>query len=951
MQVNIRGLMSKQDSLKYLLNEFHTLPDIVLLCETWLKRDTENNIHMPGYKCYHKHRSDRLGGGVSILVRQQLRSRERSDLIIPTFHFEYNVVELKTNSSNVLLISGYRPPNTNPRQFMKEYRDVLTKLKEVKGHELIIGMDHNFDLLKSANNKTTSKFLDLNIERDLTPCITKPTRVTNRTATLIDNILVSNRLQYNYTPYVVVDDLSDHYPALVVLNNIEQCKKDKVKIAKRKIDSKSLGLIRDDLDNIDWNCLDIMNVNEAFDCFHSTLTSIIDKHCPKREFSISYGKITRDPWITKGLSNSIRRQKKLYQLQLHTSDPDDISRYISYRNTLKKLLRRSKLSYFNKKCIEYKQNSRKLWQLINQVINKIPKKSQVIESLRIGNLVKYSPQEITKGFCDHFAQIGRSYASRISTSRVLVETYSSKIKMCASSLFLLPTDKTEIRSLIMNLPAKNSSGHDEISNNLLKNLCPSLLNPLDQIFNKSLSNGVFPELMKKADVSPLFKSKLENDANNYRPISLLITISKVLEKIVYQRTYTFLERTGQIYNSQYGFRSQHSCESAVSELISEIIKGFQNGMYTAALFLDLSKAFDTLEHKVLLDKMYRYGIRGSSLDWFRSYLENRKIRVKCRVASSGRIEHSEYQTVNYGTPQGSCLGPLIFLIFTNDLNQHLHHCSSILFADDTTLYKTHRNLNYLEWCLQDDMQTLTDWFKANKLTLNLDKTVCILFQQKGSDKAFKIQIDTVKIRTSNEIKFLGMWLDSHLNWSVHIQRLVTRLKRNATLLRVGNKLLTKDCKRLVYFAHIQSHLQYGILLWGNHLTLQQLNKLIKIQESCLKYIGPHSGFKENKVLKADSLIELENSKFGYKLTHGLLPKQIEIACMFDQNKSNLQKTHNYHTRHKKVPNIPIKMNKQYRASFLNKGSQSLLTIKTEIKEKPNIKSFTRALKNHLLSQY
>ena len=426
MQLNIRGLTSKQDSLKYLLNEFHTSPDIVLLCEMWLKKDTENKINMPGYKCYHKHRIDTLGGGVSILVKQQLRSRERSDLIIPTVHFEYNVVELKTNSSNVLLISGYRPPNTNPRKFMNEYRVVLTRLKELKGHELIIGMDHNFDLLKSANNNTTSRFLDLNIERDLTPCITKPTRVTNRTATLIDNILISNRLQYNYTPYVVVDDLSDHYPVLVVINNIEHCKKDKVKIAKQKIDSKSIGLIKHDLNNIDWNCIDNMNVNESFDCFHSLLTSTIDKHCPKQEFRISYGKITRDPWITKGLSNSIRRQKKLYRIQLHTSNPNDISRYISYRNTLKKLLRRSKLSYFNKKCLEYKQNSRKLWQLINQVINKIPKKSHVIESLKIDNLIKYSPQEITKGFCDHFAQIGRSYASKISTSRVLVETYSSK---------------------------------------------------------------------------------------------------------------------------------------------------------------------------------------------------------------------------------------------------------------------------------------------------------------------------------------------------------------------------------------------------------------------------------------------------------------------------------------------------------------------------------------------
>ena len=171
------------------------------------------------------------------------------------------------------------------------------------------------------------------------------------------------------------------------------------------------------------------------------------------------------------------------------------------------------------------------------------------------------------------------------------------------------------------------------------------------------------------------------------------------------------------------------------------------------------------------------------------------------------------------------------------------------------------------------------------------------------------------------------------------------------MLKFGNRLLTKDCKKQVYSAHIQSHLQYGILLWGNNLNPQQINKLIKIQESCLEYIDPNSGFKKNKVLKANSLIELENSKFGYKLIHGLLPRKIETACMFDQNNSNLQKNHNYQTRHKKIPNIPIKMNKQYRASFLNKGSQSLLTIKTEIKEKPNLKSFTRALKDYLLSQY
>ena len=246
---------------------------------------------------------------------------------------------------------------------------------------------------------------------------------------------------------------------------------------------------------------------------------------------------------------------------------------------------------------------------------------------------------------------------------------------------------------------------------------------------------------------------------------------------------------------------------------------------------------------------------------------------------------------------------------------------------------------------------LSDWFKANKLTLNLEKTISLLFQQSGSCKELEITIDTVTIRTSKETKFLGMWLDHHLTWSIHIQKLITKLKRNINLLKHGNSLMTMDCKRLVYFAHIQSHLQYGILLLGNSLTLQEIYKLTKIQLNCLKYIDPNSDFKENRILKVESLIELENSKFGYKLTHGLLPKKIEAACMFDQNKTNLNKTHGYYTRHKKIPNVPIKMNKQYKASFMNKGSQSLLSIKAEIKNKPNLKSFSYALKEHLLSQY
>ena len=243
---------------------------------------------------------------------------------------------------------------------------------------------------------------------------------------------------------------------------------------------------------------------------------------------------------------------------------------------------------------------------------------------------------------------------------------------------------------------KTSSGYDNISNVLLKKLNESVTKPLSIIFNKSLVEGIFPDAMKLADVVPLFKSKDRSECTNYRPISLLITISKLLEKVVYSRTYKFLEKHDKLYVSQYGFREGHSCENAISELVSQVVKGQQEGLYTLALFLDLSKAFDSLEHTVLLRKLEHYGLRGVTNKWFASYLKNRQMRVKCTTTSTGKVEYSAYQTVNYGTPQGSCLGPLIFIIFTNDLHKQLMNTASLLFADDTTIYMSHRNLRYLK---------------------------------------------------------------------------------------------------------------------------------------------------------------------------------------------------------------------------------------------------------------
>ena len=240
-------------------------------------------------------------------------------------------------------------------------------------------------------------------------------------------------------------------------------------------------------------------------------------------------------------------------------------------------------------------------------------------------------------------------------------------------------------------------------------------------------------------------------------------MSKLLEKVVYKRVYTFLTETNQIYQSPYGFHTKHSCEHAIQELLGNILKSQEHKKFTVAIFLDLSKAFDSLEHHVLLRKLEIYGIHGNALDWFKCYLSGHTMRVKCQN-TDGSMTFSDYYDVEYGVPQGSCLGPLLFLVFCNDLPLNLTYCNVILFADGTTLYKSHSNLWYLQWCICEELKQLIDWFKANKLFLNLGKSCCFLFNSgKHLAKKFKLHVDNITIPIVDDTKFLGIWIDKKLN--------------------------------------------------------------------------------------------------------------------------------------------------------------------------------------------
>ena len=482
---------------------------------------------------------------------------------------------------------------------------------------------------------------------------------------------------------------------------------------------------------------------------------------------------------------------------------------------------------------------------------------------------------------------------------------------------------------------------------MLKWLRPVITLPLSIFYNKSLQEGCFPNKMKLVEIVPLYKGGDESLSNNYRPISLLLTLSRILEKVVYARTYQFLEKNNILFRSQYGFRNQHSCNDAISELVGEITKNRERCMHTAGIFLDLSKAFDTLPRNILLNKLEKYGIRGIMQKWFTSYLNARTLRVKCNVTSSNTPVKSDRQQNNIGTPQGSCLGPLLFLLYNNDLHLHLEHTKVILFADDTTIYMGHRNLNYLTWCMEQDLININDWFHANKLTLNLKKSCLILFNKNNTKQSVPIKFQNIEIPQSPRVKFLGVWIDENLDWTFHCNVVLNKIKKNQHLLQMGKNYLMKHALKLIYHAHVLSHVQYGLLIWGNQCHAKakqsiqnQMNRSIAIVNK-----GKNSSVKpRTDFLNLPNLIKLENYKLSYKLMNKMLPDKLAADISLDKNNKPFNKKHGYNTRNKKQLNIPTHETSSYHNSFLCASIRDFSTLPHSIASCTSIHMFVAQCK-------
>lgn len=655
----------------------------------------------------------------------------------------------------------------------------------------------------------------------MVPAITEPTR----DSSCLDHIYVS-RSQLNLAPLGVVcrSVITDHYPVMIGMNlrNLKQQR------LSRSVLKRDLDAIKKDLADVDWCFItSVCDTNEATTAFTKFLSDIVVKHT--REIRLSRSKRNLKPWITPGLMRCMRHRDRLHQrAKIEPYNSILQISYKRYQNFFVSLLRKLRIEYERKELDKNKGNPRMLWKSVKSVCSLSTKTQVPTELLSLQNSVD---SRNSLDLCnDHFSTVGQRLANQILSDINQTQDDLAKIVSAENTLtesfFMGPTDHEEVEKLIIGLQNGKAPGIDGLTNTLIKHIKDEIVIPLTHIYNQSFSDGIFPDAWKVATVSPIHKNGPKNCIGNYRPISLLTTFSKLLEKLVNNRLTSFFESRNIISARQFGFQKGKCTEDAVSLLTSIVSSKLDKKQRCVAVFLDLAKAFDTVSIPILLKKLFKVGIRGVASGWFKSYLWNRRQCVKVGDDFSGT------QTIDFGVPQGSILGPTLFNLYINDIHDmQFDNAEIVCYADDTAILfhgsNWERTLEHAEL----GMAGISGWLQKNLLTLNTKKTVYLCFHKTAASapvsqlnlKLHKVSCDKIacnceSLARSKTIKYLGVILDENLSFKCHLAALSARVRKVIGIMKNLRDVACPDILMSVYFALCQSLLNYCITCWGSAAT-------------------------------------------------------------------------------------------------------------------------------------
>lgn len=887
---NISSIAKHFDELLVFLNEFKDYFDCIVLTETWEIKN-KNLFNIPGYESIYSGKPVNQNDGIVVYIHKKHKIESNIEEVGILRVVKTKILSYKRH---ITITAVYRLHCVDKNVFIEDLENYLQTLHR-SDIQILVG-DININIRET--NQIVGDYLNVLSQLGFKSYINESTRIEGQTKTCIDHIFMKNNFVHDneVKAMIIESKITDHYP-IIINFNASQEKTEQTQHSTKSVDYKKLELLarREDwVSNFSQNT----NVDNMSEILTTKIKKIMDRATRQKILPTLHNK---KPWITSEMILWMNTRDKLFREHKKFPNNEELfKKYKTQRNKVTNTITNEKYKYYKKIVLENRNNPKVLWSTVNEFSGK-HKKSQTVELKEIkteDNSIITDKLDIANVFVNHYSTVGEKMAQKI--RQEALEVIPQNVNTVDDTIFLTPCDEAEILNIIKELKTNTAPGYDGISVKIIKTLAEYIAKPLCILINAIFATGICPSNFKITIVKPVFKSGEKNKVINYRPVSIISNLAKIFEKILKKRLMAFTETHQIISDFQFGFQNGRSTSDAIVNLVTQIYEHIDKKRACLGVFIDLAKAFDTISHEKLLSKLNNLGIRGLANVLIRNYLNERVQMVKIDGVLSDPLQ------IKYGIPQGTVLGPILFILYLNDMLSIDISGKVVSYADDTALIIDGSTWEDVISHTRKDIDTIVNWLDDSLLTINIDKTSYIPFCSNRHDfpNAQNINIHltsrnkNITLKKSNSVKYLGIHIDQNLKWKIHIDYLCKRLRALLYVFRTLKNILSINDLRSIYFSLVQSLLMYGNLGWGGVYSTT-VQPLMVLQKRFLKIIyNLNFRFPSAQIFQHCELMSLRYLYF----------KQLLIYIFHNRNKFKNHQ-HGHETR-LKASNLDIpKMNK------------------------------------------